>query len=714
MSARRWLGLAFSPLLATGCDGTTTQVSETRTWITETAYEIGDAIEGDALFSRLADVRVTPDGNRVLALDAGSGRLTVWTPEGSLVADVGGRGQGPGEFENPSQVEFHSSGFLVRDSRRFTLYGGDGALLHTVPPPPPTLSFQGFRLQPRALLEGGGHLARPLVPARVVAGWDGDDPVHEWPVFLMRPDSAGWAMDTVVVLDMGNSALSVRPADGSFAWGYHGPQPYGDSDLDIYDSRTGSVVVVQRSGGSGGARLLEVAANGDTIWDRSLQFPAIPISGEVAAKYIEEVAERISARSVSSASRITDRQAAVFVEDALYLPEFYPAVDFVEGMSEGDVWLRTHETVDTLQVWYAVRRGDNQSPPRRVLLPRTFYPSDLSGIHVWGIRYDTLGVNYVVGRRMVPVESADAADGQAWKTAPEFALGGESAGETPFWFVSDVSVGPDGIVYVAESARARRVTAWEPRRGIVLELGPSSGAEEFGPPLRIRPDPTGFWVTYGRRFVRYAADGSVRESVGLPPQEDRRFARIARVEDGLFFAVGRRPTNVGVDADEAVWDWPLFRIEQVQAGWTTDTVAVLDASGTVLTVNREDGDDIVPSAFFTTQPFAKTDVIYDTGRPDRVGIALRRGPPGTVRLFELSPSGDTAWRRRVSLPPQRLAPQRAHATLQSLVQRASVNWDPDRHVPEDILRERVADALHRDQVGVVGAVEGHPHAGEDR
>lgn len=395
----RWT-YAVLPLLA-ACDTSFYEMSDVGTWITETDFEIGDASAGEAVFSRVTDVRVASDGERVVVLESGSARLTVWALDGSLVLEAGQAGEGPGDLQNPNKVELHPEGLLVRDSRRFTLFGHDGGVLRTVIPPPSNLSFRGFRLQPKALLEDDGQLAVPLVPGSVISGWTGDDPVQEWPVFLLRRTSDRWTMDAVVVLDRRNSALSVRPADGSFEWGYHGPQPYSDSDWEFYDSRTGSVVVVERNGGNGEARLVEVTAWADTIWDRSVQFPIIPIPGEKAASYVADLADRLAARSVSSASPITRREAVVLLEDALYLPEFYPAVDYVEGMSDGEVWLRTHEEIDTLQVWYSVRRGDTESPPRRILLPRTFYPNDVSANHVWGIRYDSLGVNYVVGRRLV-------------------------------------------------------------------------------------------------------------------------------------------------------------------------------------------------------------------------------------------------------------------------------------------------------------------------
>lgn len=52
-------------------------------------------------------------------------------------------------------------------------------------------------------------------------------------------------------------------------------------------------------------------------------------------------------------------------------------------------------------VWYTARRGRTEGSIRRIVLPDQFNPRDVNETHVWGERYDELGVRYVVGRRLV-------------------------------------------------------------------------------------------------------------------------------------------------------------------------------------------------------------------------------------------------------------------------------------------------------------------------
>ena len=70
------------------------------------------------------------------------------------------------------------------------------------------------------------------------------------------------------------------------------------------------------------------------------------------------------------------------------------------GISSGQVWLETHESMDTLRVWYSIDRGDTESLPRRVLLPDWFRVMDATDTHVWGVWKDELDINYIVGRRL--------------------------------------------------------------------------------------------------------------------------------------------------------------------------------------------------------------------------------------------------------------------------------------------------------------------------
>lgn len=399
MTSRFLLGRAALLLIlaVSGCEQSgPLPLTEAATWTTETDYEIGDVMEGDALFSRIEAIRVSDDGGRVFVLEPGIGRLSVWALDGSPLLDLGGLGDGPGEFARASEIQLLQDGFYVRDSRGFTFFAHDGTVRETVPYPSTSLSFRGFRLVPRLRLDNGGFLAVPQIPAMAESGWLGDDPISELPVFRVSRPQGSWVMDTLLVLRQENDQLSVG-STGDQPWAVHTTQPYEDSDQPYFDARTGTVVVVSKNAADGRVALVEVAPAGDTVWRRDVRFLPVPVRADDVEEFLDFMEQMLTApgRSAQYVRRLT--------EDALFVPDFYPGADYRVGMTRGEIWLKTFEEAesDTLAVWYSVGRGD-ASNVRRVLLPTGFAPRDVTATHVWGIRTDSLGVNYASGRRLVP------------------------------------------------------------------------------------------------------------------------------------------------------------------------------------------------------------------------------------------------------------------------------------------------------------------------
>ena len=403
-----WL---LAACIALACETAPGAINEaTETWATDVGYEIGGAVEGDALFSSVADVEVSVDGRQIFVLERSTDRLTVWSPEGSLLLDLGGRGDGPGEFLAARQVRLVEDGFYVRDSRRFTFFTNDGAVSKTVSFPPPSVSFRGFTIEPVLVLGEGDFLATPRIPASVSAGWMGDDPIQELPLLRVSRDPDGWGVDTVLMLDHSNRDLSIGPEDRSFAWGVHSQQPFNDSDESYFDANTGNVLILKKTLGPGAIQLVEITAGGDTVWQQQLLRPVIQFVPEVMDDFAESLAQSLISQSGSSGSALSLEDARRAVDDALYLPDYYPAADNLRPMATGEVWFDTFEKadVDTLDTWYALARGRDASALRKILLPHNFFPYAATHTHVWGIRHDMLGIQYVTGRRLRLAQSGGA------------------------------------------------------------------------------------------------------------------------------------------------------------------------------------------------------------------------------------------------------------------------------------------------------------------
>ena len=369
-------------------------------WLSEPDYEIGDAMTGDAAFGWVGQVRVSPDGQRVFVLEPNRARASVWTPDGRLLLDLGRAGEGPGDFMLPYRVHAWESGFYVRDQVRFTFFSNDGTLLRTVPNPPTLVSYQGFPINAGAIFDEGSFLGNPSIPAGDKLGLWGDDPIDNVPILRIWESDAGWSWEPVAWMNNRNGTLAVSLADGYYMAG----QPFSAADQYRPDPGAGTVVLARFSPEylePGEAEFLEIGTVGDTIWHRRLSFDPLTLTRPILDAAIDEKAEILD-RS-ESPEELGGRPARELVEDALYAPEYLPAVDYFLLASSGrHIWIKSLERVDSLRVWYAVERNDNESPPRRVLLPESFIFWDMTDTHVWGVRKDELDINYVVGRRLVP------------------------------------------------------------------------------------------------------------------------------------------------------------------------------------------------------------------------------------------------------------------------------------------------------------------------
>ena len=399
----RWLPVGVLALCANAPGLTALQ----QDWITHPEFEIGEGPTGTgtAVFSIISTVRIIGD-SLLLVAEPMDFRATIWTPGGRLVAQVGGPGEGPGEFSYTMFVDVHREEFHVRDALRFTSFSNSGELLGTTPFPPRLFSFRGFSLGPRALLGDRSVLAIPRVPPAARGGVAGDDPIEMLPVFRLSEERGQWRMDTIAMLDIRNRDFSIIPEGRSaIGGGMHTTQPLGDFDLTYFDSVLGALVVVRRNLGGGLVELVEVNVDGDTVLQRRVATSAVTMEQDQIASFIDVYAEQLSKPGAPGSSS-PYRAVRAAVKEALHVPNPLPGAREVHGTASGEIWFRGFENEDSFSVWYAVPRDSAASAFRRVLLPPGFTARDATDTHVWGIRRGDLGVEYVAGRRLVPIAAA--------------------------------------------------------------------------------------------------------------------------------------------------------------------------------------------------------------------------------------------------------------------------------------------------------------------
>ena len=400
----RWLSVAGALAFCANAPGLAAQQPNVgNTWISHSEFEFGEGATGTgpAAFGIIGTVRIVGD-SLVLVAEPVDLRATIWTPAGKLVAQVGGPGEGPGEFSWTMSISVHREGFHVIDARRFTSFSNSGELLGTTPFPPPSLSFRGFGLGPEALLEDGSVLATPDVPPAAMRGFEGDDPIEIVPVFRLAEEGGRWNMDTIAMLDIRNRDFSIM--------GMHGRQSFGDFDLTYFEPVLGTVVVLRRNLGGGLVELVEINADGDTVLQRRVATSPVTIERDQIASFIDGLAQELSRPGLPGSSS-PYRALRAAIEEALYIPNPLPGARTIRGTSSGEIWFQGFKGVDSLNLWYAVSRDSNTSGLRKVLLPPGFRATDASKTHVWGIRRGKLGVESVVGRRLVPLAASGSSGG---------------------------------------------------------------------------------------------------------------------------------------------------------------------------------------------------------------------------------------------------------------------------------------------------------------
>ena len=252
-------------------------------------------------------------------------------------------------------------------------------------------------------------------------GWMEGEALQEHAVLHYAGTPERRTADTVALLDVRRVALGIRFDDGSspFPEAMFTTQPFADSDLSYLDGDRETVGIVRRNGAPGQVVVTEITARGDTAWRRSVALPPVPLRpGQV-----EEALQDLAASAASSARRIgrpiSDSTARRLAGEALYVPEYLPAVAEARITASGELWLRSPEGSQTRSVWYALRRHDDDAAPRRVLLPEWFELLDATKTHVWGLRADAESGLRVVGRRLVESSGPDIRSTHAPLGSPE-------------------------------------------------------------------------------------------------------------------------------------------------------------------------------------------------------------------------------------------------------------------------------------------------------
>lgn len=389
-----WLVLTSATVLIS----VTAPLAADQSWTTDPDFEIVGPSDsgGDGGFDLVRRVRVNRDGLRVHVVEPVARRITVWSPGGQLLLRLEGEGR-LRALGRPWDVRLLPDGFWATYDRHFVRFSVDGAVDERL-----EYSIWGAE----TMLADRSILARARLPSQsVMLGWMESEPTPNQAILHYHGTDENQAADTVAQLDVRKTTLGVRFDEGSspFPSAMFATQPFADSDLSYFDGDRGVVGVVQRNRAPGQVVVTEITARGDTVWRRTMGLPPVPVRPDLVEDTVQHLTRSAAAGAQRLGHPITEATARSLAEEALYLPDYLPAVTEALATTSGELWLRSPEVSDAPEVvWYTVPRGDDDAAPRRVLLPEWFQLRDATDTHVWGVRSDAEDGQLVVGRRLVP------------------------------------------------------------------------------------------------------------------------------------------------------------------------------------------------------------------------------------------------------------------------------------------------------------------------
>lgn len=312
-------------------------------------------------------------GEEIWVVDVLSATVSRLSSDGTFIANVGGRGQGPGEFAQPHRIHWDGTWVSIFDPGlgRVARFGPDATVLaRGIDSPPPSVG----RLGSQYMLQGGVQVGETLM----MAGPGSSD----WVSHIVAWRRPGDAVGTAAVDTLGSPrALSVQ---GRFRPEVPpGPLP----------GRLGPSAALGVLGDS-----MVIVLDGMAATLRWLR----PSEGEL--REVRRVQLPWSSRAMTDSDRYfalgaVEARVGPLMGDPEY-PDRLPGGDMVEESPTGSVWVRKGGTgsVGQAEVWQEYSSTGDVG--RSVTLPKTSRALAFGENVVLATRTDALGVVFLQLHRL--------------------------------------------------------------------------------------------------------------------------------------------------------------------------------------------------------------------------------------------------------------------------------------------------------------------------
>lgn len=396
--------LSVLPIVACGDEEPARQTDAVPIWESIGEIRIGSVEDPEYALTYVSDLEVADEGS-IYTLHPQEQIVRRFDSAGTRLGTIGGKGDGPGEFQNAYSMGFVGDTLWVLDFNgyEFSLFGPDGQVIRSFGVP--FGSTEDFmEAQPpraRGLLDDGTiHGAPPAFSHLIAEGVL----THDRPYLL---DAEGNVMDTLPAVPFGESQWAIFDPDDPRRGGMYRSQPFAEGPIWSFVPGERAIIVVDREIPADGVEpVVEVSKlsfDGDTVFSVSVPYEPQPIEpAEVDSIMATAVPE-------DGLLGVTRAKAMEWARATLHVPPHKPGVTGMMLTDEGAIWLGRHPN-DSGRKFWTILDADGAAIGD-LELRSTFRPMAVGSDMVWGVETDELDVPYVVGVRfrqeVAPLETVD-------------------------------------------------------------------------------------------------------------------------------------------------------------------------------------------------------------------------------------------------------------------------------------------------------------------
>jgi hypothetical protein len=340
------------------------------------------ALDGPQSFTTITAVLPNPDGHTVVVAQPQDRQLRIVSAsDGRVVATLGRRGAGPGEFQTINLLSWRSDTLVVADKaqQRLTLFSPAGGLMRAEQIVSATARLQGRPAVGVALDSRGQVWAEPLIDMLRMA--NSSAPAYA----IERLSRAGAPLNVVARINMEGSMAAAAYGSGVAVF----VQPLSHRSLRAYHPHGHFIAVVEMippQEAEARFRVVRLTSAGDTILSRTYRY----VPRRVTRAQSDSIYSAYALNFMGGSSRVQAERAS---REYVQVPAWQPPVSDVLVGSDGRVWLRREEL--SANTWWAVlnARGGVEAmcaAPSNVKLLAADQQS------AWGTRLSSAGIPQLV------------------------------------------------------------------------------------------------------------------------------------------------------------------------------------------------------------------------------------------------------------------------------------------------------------------------------